>query len=466
MRQTLLTVKEVSSYLRVHPKTIYRMARAGTIPHVRLNGGLRFERAGIEEMMGRRRVHSPFEFFSNMLISLDEFDKRFLKGGRSAVRKGSRRWNYNFGSIFLRKTKKGKIRWCVDYRNREGQRIREVVKEAQTRGEASIALQQKVAEVFNGKFHPFRKNDSMKFSRLAETYLEDYAKVKKRSWKTDKGYIEKSMKPFFKDASITQITPLDVEKYIKRRLEDGVSKTTVNRCLQILKRMFNLAIDWGYASENPVRKVRLFSEKDNLKERVLSAEEEVRLLDASPEHLKPIIIMALNTGMRRGEILGLRWLNVDFERRIIKIEKSKSGEQRSIEINGTLLELFRRLRTANPGSEFVFSTFKTRQPFVEVGKAFRRASKIAGISGVRFHDLRHTFASRLIEAGVDIITVKELLGHSSVKITERYTHTRSELKRRAVEKLQQKSPEFLAQIWHKNQKADQKLPLNLYFSMN
>ena len=461
----LLTVREVGSMLHLHPQTVYKWAKNGRIPWLQVQGKIRFDRTEVEAQIEKARVRSPFEFFKQPLISLAEFDRGFLKGGKSAVRKGSRRWNYGFGSIYTRKTKRGD-RWCIDYRNVQGQRIREVVREAQNRGEALIVLQKKVAETFDGKFHPLRKKDSITFSHLAETYIENYAKVKKRSWKTDKGYIEKSMNPFFKDALISRITPLDIEKYIKCRLDDGVTRTTVNRCLQILKRMFNLAIDWGYTVENPVRKVRLFSEKDNLKERILDVGEEVRLLEASPEHLKPIIIMALNTGMRRGEILGLRWANIDFERKIIKVDKTKSGDQRFIEMNSTLLELLRRLRMANPGSEYVFSNFRTRQPFVEVGKAFRRACKVAGIAGVRFHDLRHTFASRLIEAGVDIITVKELLGHSSVKITERYTHTRNELKRRAVEKLAPKSPEILAQIWHKNEQDGQRASLNPYFSMN
>jgi excisionase family DNA binding protein len=461
----LLTVKELADLLHVHPKTVYRWKQNGKLPFLTKNGLIRFKRENIEEWIEKdsfKPVQIPA--LPSVDFSLEKYDKLMLKGGKSALGKNLRRWNYGIGSIYLRKTKKGKDRWCIDFKDSEGKRKREVIKDAQGRGEALLALQAKVAQIFNGKFNPKRKSEPLKFNVLADIYLEDYAKVKKRSWRTDKAYIEKSMKPAFKDKLITEITPLDIEKFIKRRLDEKVSKTTVNRGLQILKRMFNLAIDWGYIFENPSRKVKLFSEKDNLKERILSHEEEARLLETSPEHLRPIIIVALNSGMRRGEILGLRWTHLDFEKRTLKVERSKSGRPRFIDMNHTLFELLRELRMKNPGSDYIFSNPQTGKPFVEIGKAFRTACRRSGVKGMRFHDLRHTFASRLIEAGTDIITVRDLLGHSSVKLTERYTHSKNELKRRAVESLE--NGKNLAQIWHTEEKEKSKTSASRLFSMN
>jgi len=463
----LLTVRELSGALHLHPQTVYTWKQQGRLPFVSIAGRVRFDPEEVERFIEDRKTRpGPLPPPPKIDFPLSKYDKLYLKGGKSALNKNARRWNYGFGSIYLRKTRKGTERWCIDYHDAQGQRRRAVVKAAQNRGEALVALQGKVAEIFSGKFHQNREGRSMSFNRLADVYLEDYAKVNKKSWKTDLGHIRKSMRPIFGEMALAMISPLDIQKYIKRRLEEGVAKTTVNRGLQILKRMFNLAIDWGYAADNPVRKVRMFSEKDSLKERILTPEEESRLLDVCPDHLKPIVIMALHTGMRRGEVLALRWSAVDFDGRTIKVVKSKSGAQRLVYINDVLLGWLRRQWASGPASEFVFSNFRTRQPFVEVGKAFRRACRVAGIQGLRFHDLRHSFASRLIEAGVDIITVKELLGHSSVKITERYTHTRGELKRRAVEKLSPKIPEFLARFWHAAEKDEAGKSVSCFFSMN
>ena len=177
-----------------------------------------------------------------------------------------------------------------------------------------------------------------------------------------------------------------------------------------------------------VPRIRLFSERDNLKERILTSAEERRLLEESAAHLRPVLLVALNTGMRRGEILGLMWRQVDLESRVVRVERSKSGRVRHIPLNDVLVEVFTRLRSERGEAETVF-------PYRNVRTAFEAACRRAGIVGLRFHDLRHTFATRLIKRGVDIITVKELLGHSSVTVTERYTHSFKDQKRSAVDAL-------------------------------
>jgi len=140
--------------------------------------------------------------------------------------------------------------------------------------------------------------------------------------------------------------------------------------------------------------------------------------------------------MRRGEILGLRWSQVDLAARTIKLSQTKSGKPRVIPINAFLLDILISQERKTGYSDFVFLNRATRKPFQDVKRAFNTAATNAGIVGLRFHDLRHTFASRLVAAGVDLITVKDLLGHHSVKVTERYTHTNAEQKKRAVEILQ------------------------------
>jgi len=124
---------------------------------------------------------------------------------------------------------------------------------------------------------------------------------------------------------------------------------------------------------------------------------------------------------------------VDLAARTIRLSQTKSGKPRIIPINGFLLDILIKQKGNVGLSEFVFPNRATRKPFQDVKRAFNTAATNAGIEGLRFHDLRHTFASRLVAAGVDLITVKDLLGHHSVKVTERYTHSNAEQKKRAVE---------------------------------
>jgi len=346
------------------------------------------------------------------------------------------RWSYGFGTVYVRKTKHGKERWCVDFLV-NGKRIREVVKNAQNRSDAVLHLQERVAACFSGDHKGIDKKKPFKFGELAERYLQDYSKVMKKSFMSDYYIVNAHLKPFFGEFGVDQITCLHLEKYRAERLADGVSKSTTNRELAILSRIFSLGIDWGLGSENPVKKIRFFSEQENAKERILTGEEEIRLLKASPGHLKPILIVALNTGMRRGEILGLKWSQVDLERRVIKVERTKSGKNRFVFMNSALFKVFEELHKDRVDREQVFVNPKTGRPFRDIKRAFKSACEKAEIENLRIHDLRHTFASRLVERGADLITVKELLGHSTVKMTERYTHPNLAQKQRAVETLAQ-----------------------------
>jgi len=256
-----------------------------------------------------------------------------------------------------------------------------------------------------------------------------------RSWKTDEYYL-RAMKEFFGDSWLDAISSQDVERYKAFRLSQGVRKSTVNRCLSILRKMLNLAAEWEIIPKGGIPRFRLYPEKDNLRERILNADEEQRLLKECNDALRPIVIMALHSGMRLGEILSLRWVDVDLENRTVRIPKTKSGRVRIVNVNSVLYNVLRAVKAANGSGPYIFpSPKKAGRPLVSVKAAFKAACGRAEIKGLRFHDLRHTCASRLVRMGVDLITVKEILGHSSVTITERYTHTLQEQKRRAVDLL-------------------------------
>jgi len=159
--------------------------------------------------------------------------------------------------------------------------------------------------------------------------------------------------------------------------------------------------------------------------------EEIRaLLDACSDHLKPIVVTALNTGMRKSEILGLKWPDVDLRQRIVYIYETKGGKSRKVDINDWLAETLIR-RRKHPESPYVFCN-KDGIPYGNIRKSFESAKRRAGIKDFRFHDLRHTFASHLVMAGIGLKTVQELLGHQTYQMTLRYAHLSPDHRRAAV----------------------------------
>ena len=227
-----------------------------------------------------------------------------------------------------------------------------------------------------------------------------------------------------------------IEKYKLTRKEEKAEPATINRELGCLRHMFNMAIKWKKAQVNPVREVKFLKEPKE-KDRILSEEEEARLLEAvrtghKAKHLEPIIATALHTGMRKGEILNLKWSNVDFRNGLIIVEGTKNGEIRKIPMNKKLTQTLEGAKKVSKG-DYVFS--ENGKPYRDVKTGWWTALENAGIENFTFHGLRHTFGSRLGMAGIDIRTIQELMGHKDIKMTMRYSHPTPEHKKRAVEVL-------------------------------
>jgi integrase len=236
---------------------------------------------------------------------------------------------------------------------------------------------------------------------------------------------------------LTEISAFDLERHRRQRKQGGVSDVTINRELAFLRHLYTMAIAWGKATENPVKKVR-FAREDNGRIRMLSPEEEGRLLAQCAPHLKPLIITALHTGFRASELLSLTWTDVDFSRRVITVRAAyvKNGERRSIPMNDVLTTTLQTVKMEVLEGDAIFRTPQGRR-YRNFRTAFEHAVQRAGLVDLTFHDLRHTFASRLVMAGVDLPTVKELLGHKSIAMTLRYTHLSTDHKQRAVRALEQ-----------------------------
>ena len=337
--------------------------------------------------------------------------------------------------------------WWIDYYF-QGRRKREKVGPSKT--QAKIVLQKRKIEIAEGKFLDVKREEKVKFENFAKTYLENYSKPNKKSWGRDVASL-KNLLTFFKDKYLYEINPLDIESY-KRLRKERVSPATVNREIACLKTRFNVAIRWKIVSENPAREVKLFPEK-NYRIRYLEKNEIRNLCFSSPEPLRTVIIVALNTGMRQGEIINLRWQDVDFERRIIYLLETKSGEKREVPMNQAVYNVLLEIRR-QPNSPYIFSTKEGKrysQSWVQ--HTFHKIIKKLGIKDFRFHDLRHTFASQLVMMGIDIKTVQELLGHKKIDMTLRYAHLSPDFKKKAVDIFYDR----MDTIWTPEQKKE-KLP--------
>jgi len=268
-----------------------------------------------------------------------------------------------------------------------------------------------------------------------EEFSPDYIKYqrdinKKRSYKGDERHL-KQLNKSFGTLKLSNISSKDIDDYKEFRLQT-LKPASVNRELAVLRHLYNLAKRWKkFYGENPVSESGLLKE-DNQVERILTYEEEERLLDESADHLKPIILSALNTGMRKNELLSLLWTDIDLNKNIIKIRQtvSKSKKSRLIPISSTLRKILLEQKLKTGQSEYIFLS-PQGNPYLRpdsLKRCFEGACKRANIVGLRFHDLRHTAATRMIEKGANIVAVSKILGHADIKTTMRYAHPDSTLK--------------------------------------
>lgn len=331
-------------------------------------------------------------------------------------------------------------RWRYAFTIR-GVRYRASIPEARTKYEAEQAEIAAKKEVFEGRYgRPTGEQDLIKF--VDEVFMP-WSKENKRSWYDDELFanvIRESK--HFKGKTFAQISPLLIEKFKKERRESITkrggtrSPATVNRELEILSRIFSLAITAKVTATNPcleVSKLRV----DNRRTRYLLDEEEPQLLAQCKDeraHLRGMIIVAIGTGMRKGDQLNLRWNQVDFQRDVILVPNSKTGNQYAVPMNEDVRNVMLALRRkASAGADYVFINPKTGRPYGEIKNGFTWACEKAGIKDLHWHDLRHTFGTRLAEAGNSEAVIRELMGHASGSTTRRYTHATEQAKRAAVE---------------------------------
>lgn len=269
-----------------------------------------------------------------------------------------------------------------------------------------------------------------------DTYLP-YAKQRKRSWKDDEAKIQRDIGSVLGNRPINEITTREVMQ-LHAAVGARASAATANRYRALLSAMFSLAVKCELVTKNPVSNVAKFKEADP-RERYLSGDELGRFLvalnvEAGKTAANGIILLLL-TGLRKMELFSLRWAQVDLARGAVRLLTTKGGRGRTAVLNSMALEILRKIQeTADPACPWVFPAHRGDGHLIDPRKALRRAMKRANITDLRPHDLRRSFASLAVNAGVDLYQVKDLLGHSTVAVTQRaYAHLQQDTLRSASE---------------------------------
>jgi integrase len=315
-----------------------------------------------------------------------------------------------------------------------------------------------------------RDTTALTLTKFLEEEYELWASAHLKSAKSTLARIKSSFADFL-DIEINQIDPLAITRWRTRKLNSGSQPTTVNRDLACLKSALSKAVEWGLIDRHPLSKVKSIRIDQNKEPRYLTKEEFRKLIDALDkrelqirnkrmngniwradrhvpllpdlkevtfaDYLKPMILLSLNTGLRRGELFNLDWKDINFEQRLLTVRggQAKSGKTRHLPLNRSALNVLTSWKQQNLNNKGFIFVGKNGGRFDNVNKSWRELLRQANIKSFRWHDLRHTFASWLVMQSVDLNTVRELLGHADLKMTLRYAHLAPEHKAKAIGKL-------------------------------
>ncbi len=338
------------------------------------------------------------------------------------------------GEGYLRK--RGKV-WYFEFMYK-GKRYYEKI------GAVSKTVAKEIAneirsQIIRGEYIP-QKERSITFLKAAEEYVKWYKQKFQGRESTLKKHLSRvnTLVNYFGKYYLHNITYFTIEHYKRKRVEDGVSKSTINKELAILRSIFNRAKEFGFYS-GEIPKIEKFKDVENERVRFLTPEEAKRLIEACPEWFRAVVVFALNTGLRAGEIFTLKWSQVDFRNRFIYVEPSNTKTKKvyKVPMNETVYKLLLRLKEEHEekklNHDYVFTNSRG-EPYSEQGyrKVFQSACERAGIKNFRFHDLRHTFASWVAMKSKDIYAVQILLHHSDPSVTKRYAHLTEDYLREVV----------------------------------
>lgn len=262
---------------------------------------------------------------------------------------------------------------------------------------------------------------------FVRTRYVPYVSSRKRSWQMDVGMFDLHIGPSLGGSRMNRITPADVRAFMQSMADQGYSPATCNRMLVLLKHIFNCAIRFEVLPPhgNPCKGIELFPV--TMHERYLQPQEVNALFEELERNANTmvgqVVRLLLLTGARKREVLDARWSEVDFEHKVLWVppERSKSRKPRPVALSYAAIELIQSL-PRDPDIPFLFFNPRTRKPPVSIFTAWDSIRRKAGLADVRLHDLRHSYASFLVNAGRSLYEVQRLLGHQDPKVTMRYAH--------------------------------------------
>lgn len=274
------------------------------------------------------------------------------------------------------------------------------------------------------------------YADLAKQHL-DHAKTYQKRPSNTESVLRLHLIPKWGKFRLDEISQQDVAKWLAEKRAQGLSHSSVEKIRVTLNRSFELAKRWQMpgSEHNPVHGIPR-PKYNNSRERFLTASEAGRLIEAAGQsynpQLKPIVQLLLYTGARKGELLNAKWANVDLERRTWYIPDSKTGKARHVPFSADAVEVIKEL-VKIPGCPWLVPNPETRKPYTDIKQAWNTARKNAGLRDVRIHDLRHSAASFMINAGIDLYAVGRILGHADHQSTMRYAHLANNTLLAAVE---------------------------------
>lgn len=270
------------------------------------------------------------------------------------------------------------------------------------------------------------KKDVPTFGAFAYDEYLPYVKTRKRSYRNDESMLRLRLIPAFGDRPLNRLPRQQIQKLHTALRDDGLAPATCDHHVKLIRRMLNLAVEWGHLNTNPADKIPLFRE-DNTMERYMSQEEQDRLIEAIDSHSSRVIalmlLFLLSTGARRNEAMTATWENIDVEHRTWRIPatNSKSKKVRSVPLNDSALRVLSELAT-DKRSPYVFTNPRTKTRYNNINTTWDQMRKNAGLPELRIHDLRHQYASQLVNSGRSLYEVQQILGHSDPTVTQRYAH--------------------------------------------
>ena len=301
---------------------------------------------------------------------------------------------------------------------------------------------ERLRAIRHGQDLPKEKKRTPLFKTVWEKYIEWAETNKARGARDDISLFKNCIEKALSEKRMNEISPFDLERLKTALLKKGYSQATVKHCLVLIRQVFNKALIWGmYQGGNPVKGVKMPTIQ-NERTRFLTREEAERLLKALSEMTRPdlhdMALLSLHTGMRAGEIFKLKGNDLDFQNNIIRIVDAKNKKTRHAYMTKTVREMLLKRKPEAP-ENFVFPD-RNGKKIVSISQSFPKIIKKLGFNKnviddremVTFHSLRHTFASWLAMQGESLITIRDLLGHKTTAMTERYAHLIPDHKRRAA----------------------------------